>query len=340
MNEHFDVEKARELREQATARYRKAARATAYWAAALCVPLLVLASYAAIRWSHATDFDQKVMYAILYILSFAGCLLIELGLEGRLRNVLLMKEIKQLRLDLLESSNLPLEQAAGGVESLGMWKLAGFSRKGIVTTFLLLVIGTSALVVTLFPTRPEYSLFKTSSTMAEDGSAQFVYTLSCPHGGATPLSELEFTTGSVTNYDQVWDERGRELKCETTEPTPDRHQFKIALAEPVMPGERFGLKVKGTTTKAARLEGDEWNVTDDSTFNSPTKISHYIQLPKGAIVTPGKAYTICQSNQGPIVRVQKESAANEKSVFTVRYRLPHEQEEGASVQEDANQEPK
>ncbi len=150
----FDMEKARELREKAkgpfVSRLRKEFLTTLF----ATVPFLVLAIYATARWAQTwgTVPTPPLFYALIYgfvILYLAG---LWTSYSTNARLLLVLKEIKQLRLDFLTSQDAPLESATGGAESLApTWAdLAARPKRFAVfvaAVFLVPLLTTSAYMI-------------------------------------------------------------------------------------------------------------------------------------------------------------------------------------------------
>jgi len=122
MSEHpFDYERARALREQTTDTYSKLLRQGLIANVLITVPFAMLLSYAMVQCASSPDPAVVRHWALVYFLSFLFITLIWSILAITGRQLFLVKEIKQLRLDLLAVRNVPPEAATGGAESFSPW---------------------------------------------------------------------------------------------------------------------------------------------------------------------------------------------------------------------------
>ncbi|MCX5769382.1 MAG: hypothetical protein NTZ09_03795 [Candidatus Hydrogenedentes bacterium] len=114
----FDMNKARELREKVKAPFIRQVRKEFLTTLLATVPFMVLAVYATSRWAQTwgTTETPPMFYAMVY--GFVLLFLVQLwgSYASSARLLLILKEVKQLRLDFLASQETP-EPAIGGAES-------------------------------------------------------------------------------------------------------------------------------------------------------------------------------------------------------------------------------
>lgn len=139
--EDFDVDRARELRQKATGGITKEARKSLLITLMSTLPFIAVIGFAAAKWATAGEPELRMFYLLLGLVgllmhtgAWAVC-----GMDARI--LVLLKEIKQLRLDRLSAHDSPPERASGGAESLSVWAVAGLKPK----VLFIAIIGVSLL---------------------------------------------------------------------------------------------------------------------------------------------------------------------------------------------------
>lgn len=125
----FDIDKARELRARAKDSFIKQSRRSLIGTLVGSLPFIALVLFASAKWGRAGVSETGLLYALIMLVALIMTqgLWAAYGLDARL--LLLLKEIKQLRLDLLSSQEAPPERATGGVESITTWAAEALKPK-------------------------------------------------------------------------------------------------------------------------------------------------------------------------------------------------------------------
>jgi hypothetical protein len=142
----FDMNKARELREKVKAPFIRQVRKEFLTTLLATAPFMVLAVYATARWAQTwgTTETPPMFYAMVY--GFVVLFLVQLwgSYAWSARLLLILKEVKQLRLDFLASQETP-ESAMGDAEAfVPTWPVMAMRPKRIAllvaTVFVLVPI--------------------------------------------------------------------------------------------------------------------------------------------------------------------------------------------------------
>ncbi|MCP4645087.1 MAG: hypothetical protein GY851_31885 [bacterium] len=117
----FDIDKARDLREKAKKSLLRQSRKNLVVTLLSSLVLVALVSFAVIQRMWALDSEGRVFYSMLALfgLLMNTALWAVYALDARILFVL--KETKQLRLDVLSCGEAPSERATGGAESFSTW---------------------------------------------------------------------------------------------------------------------------------------------------------------------------------------------------------------------------
>ena len=125
----FDLDKARELRERTKHSFTQRLRRELLGSVLFGAPFFALSFFACMKWATTGEAEAVRFYSLLYLIGLLFIFLIAsiYGLSSRL--LLLLKEVKQLRLDLLSTQELAPESATGGAESFLTWTAAAIRSK-------------------------------------------------------------------------------------------------------------------------------------------------------------------------------------------------------------------
>jgi len=136
----FDVDKARELREKAKDEVKKQSRIGLIATMLPSLLLVALIIYALAQLLSTPEPATRYFYAVigfLAVITHLG-LWATYGLDARI--LILLKEIKQLRLDFLAERETPLARATGGAESLSPWAAGAIRPKFFATAIVTLCV--------------------------------------------------------------------------------------------------------------------------------------------------------------------------------------------------------
>jgi hypothetical protein len=155
--DEFDLNKARDVREKTTNAYRRHMRLDFLRTALGSIPVVVLICYGALGWARAEDAEGVRFYGVLYLLGVI-LLLAVWGLHAlTIRIMLLSKDLRLVRLDILASKETPPAAATGGAESLNPWRAHGMqpwvAALIFATVFVVVPLATSFAYSSL---RPQY----------------------------------------------------------------------------------------------------------------------------------------------------------------------------------------
>lgn len=139
----FDLERAREVREKVKDSYAKEMRRLLLQSCLGMVPFALLLIYACISWALAIEPSRYLVYLTLYMLGILALMITGASYHTTARIMVLLKEIKQTRLDLCASGNLPTESATGGAESFSVWLPESIKPKTFIlaVTLILSLVG-------------------------------------------------------------------------------------------------------------------------------------------------------------------------------------------------------
>ncbi len=273
--------------------------------------------------------STKAMLAFAVVLVFAIAGIVGVAVQSRITNakLVLLKEIKLLRLERLgcpadRAVAPPWETVPTGVSiwrTLSRWESAAWF-------VVLILVAAASFVFTSWLMGWEGMLANESLVkLAADGSGSELSTTSYQYNGLFPLTSASMWTGQGPYKFTRWlDSRGRELPM-AVENIPPNRRYTVQLIEPVRPGEEFRETIFGESPKMAEKKGDLWTYRGDPQFGQG-KNSYLVtvQLPKGAeivSVDPQPAEQIIQDGL-PTVRFQAIRGRNEKFTHSIQYRLP------------------
>lgn len=168
----FDTERARVLREQATGTFAKLIRQGLVSTVLLTIPCIALLSYAGMRWGSAGDPETARYWSLLYFLGFIFLVVIWAILAITGRQLFLVKEIKQLRLDFLEAREISPQAATGGAESFVEW--TGMALRPKAVGMLMAGVGMAAAVGTFVVSQSIESYLRANSSTFESFGGQEV----------------------------------------------------------------------------------------------------------------------------------------------------------------------
>ncbi len=320
----FDAEKARELREHATGAFVKQTRRGAFAVLLAISPFLILAAFAGIRWGNATEAESRTLYAVLYLISVQMAALLGLGFFLKLRFILVMKEIKQLRMDTLAEGKRSGVPPLGGAESLYSLRMLGIAPWTLFVLIPLFAVATAAIALPFAGGTYRYTNERKSFiALHEDGSARALSSLSFYNSGPA-MEELSGENDLPAKNVMLWDERGRQLAPVLSRLPDGRYLVSTPLLEPVMQGEQLRLKGAADVEGLAKKEGDEWVVSDKYSFGGCgglNKLEFGYLLPPGAVITEGRFDSVTQTPKGTLAQIKLECRSSESCEVRFKYRL-------------------
>ncbi len=289
-----------EIRRLAINDFRREVRLRAVRLYLLFIPLAVCGGLMYTRWILQTDPQEKLLYAILFLLSFQGVMLVGVWLWLNPRVMLLLKEMKLLRLDVDRDS---LEQGAGPSDSLvdvlqnpAIPQWAG--KGGLVVA----LVAASLLAVRIFP--PPSPLpaaeIRNFITLGDGESVESVSETKAPWNGMFPTSEIitycdaeclavqEGPQGPIYPG-KITDDKGHELPVDTRMVNDGKsYEFTIHLPEQILPGQVYVLRERLTLAHFVKKEGDAWKVRTRANWGAPeAQYTFVYKMPKDASLVDG-----------------------------------------------------
>ena len=327
-------ERMSEIRRRATSDFRREVRLRAVRLYLLFVALAVCGGSMYTRWILQTDPQEKLLYAILFLLCFQGVVLVGIWLWLNPRVMLLLKEMKLLRLDIDRDS---LEQGAGSSDSLvdvlqnpalPWW--AG--KAGLVVV----LIAASLLAIRIFPPPSPLPAGEIQNyiTLGDSESAESISETKMPWNGMFPTSEIttycdaeclavqEGPQGLIYPG-KITDDKGRELPVETRLVNDGKsYQFTIHMPEQVLPGQVYVLREQLTLAHFVKKEGDAWKVRMRANWGAPeARYTFVYKMPKEGSIVDGKPDYECQDNSAKYARYEGTRKNGESFEFSFKYKV-------------------
>ncbi len=305
----LDKQRITEIRRQATGDFRREMRFRAIKHWLLYLVMTVFSAFVYVRWQFQTDPQQRLLYAIVCFLSFQSLMLLGLWLWLFPRVLLLLKEIKLLRIDIDRDS---LEQGSGSSDSLvDVLQPSGFPRRKVMLVIVGVVAAASAQLALKFPPPPPLPAAEIRNfiTLGDGESAESVSETKAPWNGMFPTSEIitycDADCLSVQEGPQgliypgkMTDDKGRELPIDTRLVNDGKsYQFTIHLPEQILPGQVYVLREQMTLAHFVKKEGDAWKVWMRSNWGAPVAQYTFVyKMPKDASIVDGHPDQECQDD--------------------------------------------
>lgn len=332
-NGSFDPAKAEEVKRKAVAalnaRMRRAERL--FWVVfLLCVYVLCCA---VVSFRYVSGTKELIWLAMLALVMYESTVLMKLWYWTVNTKISVLKEIKQLRLELSAATNQEPSMWGRGLEeparSLSRWERIAW------WIVLIVVLFASGLVETYFwrigrpkLIRPTVAQTLTSEgclTLEADGSGSEVKEISTVHGGINAReSVVAFApAGAVLRFT---DARGQELPF-TTSPHEGRVRYDVKTTRPVLPGQRFSFTLVQKRPDYATQEGGVWTCSDKCEYDYATsELAETVILPVGAEIVSVNPWPVAKFTLTgrPTVRFEARRGYRERFNYTIQYRLPSE----------------
>ena len=329
----FDAQKAEMLKKEAMemfdAKLRKVERIT--WAYLIgCVALGVFALFRLLNSTDATDPKELMLCGVLILVAIVTQTLIKLWYWIMNNKISVLKEIKQLRLEMRAlSAGGPRQPENESDESATEPRgpVGGLSTRERRVWMVLAVLiggGIGFTMTLLAAVRPAPTMTSERYlTFADDGSATVLTKMSFQRG-IMAMTEFSFHSDGPLSGTRCVDERGMELPVRIDRKDTG-YQFVATLAEPIMPGERPSFKMSWEAANLARKEGDVWVYESTQNWGFPSNLySDVVLLPAPAEIVevtpePDSRFTM-RDRQG--LSFKGRRGANARFRYTIKYRLP------------------
>lgn len=291
------------LRRQAVANFRRSMRLRALLLWVIVMGVGTVCCITGQRYFTRGIGEERLLYAIIYFLSIQVGILFSLWYWLSPRVMLLLKEVKLIRVDLARDSG---EGAAGASESLvDLLKGRPFNRWLVLGVSLATILLVSAAATWFMP--PIVDVVSAYARLSDDGAADIFTELKGTYTGQFPTSELHDNSdkdmydiqpdgGTLRYPGKRWDGAGHDLPVEVRlDPTGTAYLFTTQFPAPIYPGDRIVMRDHVQVPHFLKKDGDAWRVRIQTTDGDIHRQYRYvIELPKGAQLLdpkPGGAST-------------------------------------------------
>jgi hypothetical protein len=215
----------------------------------------------------STDTKSLIGYGILLLVAYESTVLIKLWFWVANSKLSVLKEIKQMRLDLAALTS----PSALAPDREDLAEASPFQRTFTRKTRWLYIIALIAAVFLI--NGPLFTLVSRDAhaltsdgfvTVEADGTASLVTEMSYVHWGPMPMHTLTFHSGSPASV-RWMDEAGRELPSQTSE-TEHGYRHDARLQRPVMPGDE--LYYMRLMPAVATMKDGVWTLEMDWTYGN------------------------------------------------------------------------
>ncbi len=305
----LDKQRITDIRRRATGDFRREMRFRAVKLWLLYLALTVLCAFVYARWQLQTDPQQWLLYAIVCLLFLQSLMSVGLWLWLLPRVLLLLKEMKLLRIDIDRDS---LEAGSGASDSLvDVLQPSGFPGRKVMLAVVCVVAVVSVQAALRFPPPPPPPAGEIQNfiTLGDSESAESVSEIKVPWSGMFPTSEIttycdaerlavqEGPEGLIYPG-KITDDKGRELPVETHLVNDGKsYQFTVHLPEQILPGQIFTLRERLTLARFAKKEGDAWKVRMRANWGAPeARYTFVYKMPKDASIVDGRPNQECRDD--------------------------------------------
>jgi len=326
-NGSFDPEKAAAVRQQAVAGFAARMRKSERLAWKYLIVLTALSVFAVARLLQQPDPRWLVLYGILLVIALEGVTVIKLWYWIVNTKLSVLKELKQLRLE------LPAAAASGRAADEGLLgptpTIQSCSRTERALWWVAIVIVGGLVGVFAGPPAPPRPPLRSQGfvTLAADGSGTVVTRIEYVYHDVTPLTSFTFTCGSPPGAKIRWiDSRGRELPA-TVSQEGGQARFVVRLVEPVMPGERLAYTQILESPSLVTRDGDLWTYRQDWQYGYwENDYAETVILPAGAEAVSADPEPSGRFTRGgaPGLWFRGARGPQEHFRYTVRYLLAAE----------------
>lgn len=331
----LDKQRTTEIRRQATGDFRREMRFRAIKLWLLYLALTVLCAFVYARWQLQTDPQQWLLYAIVCLIFLQSMVSVSFSLWLYPRVLLLLKEIKLLRIDIGRDS---LEAGSGSSDSLvDVLQPAGFPRRKVMLGVVAVLAMVSMQVAFRFPPPPPAlpaAEIRNFITLGDGESAESVSETKAPWDGMFPTSDIvtycdaeclavqEGPQGLIYPG-KITDDKGRELPVETRLVNDGKsYQFTIHLPEQILPGQVYVLREQMTQAHFVKKEGDAWKVRMRSNWGAPeARYTFVYKMPKNASIVDGHPDSECQDDTAKYARYKATRRDGKSFEFCFNYKV-------------------
>jgi hypothetical protein len=329
-NGSFDPEKAGGLKTKAVGAFNSRMRKVERYSWCFLALFVCVGLFAYLRFQSPSTTSTKALigYAVLMLIAYESTVLVKLWywvVNGKLS---VLKEIKQLRLEIPSAADRDALWRDWGVErragALPRWERIAWLVGILVVVLFAVEYVTPAVYRALVgdERRPALS-HEGYVTLAPDGSGTTVTKTFDVNRGPIPLTSGPFDMPSGSTIRWI-DDRGRELPF-TVSTEDGRSRYTVSFIDPVMPGQRFTYKRVTENPALAQEKDGLWTYRADWGFGPQRyEYTEIVVLPQGAELVSARPEPARQHvwDHKPVLRFQARCREGEHFRYTVQYRLP------------------